>query len=78
MDELDEVASLVGGNERFFLEDVVDQLVNVGSDYCSLLFGKVEKVDRLRFRLAIVSLVFKDDSRWIVSQQELLEFHFKI
>ena len=43
-----------------------------------LLLSQVQQIDRLRFWLAIVPLVFENNSRRVVPEEELFEFHFKV
>lgn len=43
-----------------------------------LLLGQVQQIDRLRFWLAVVPLIFENDSWRVVPEEELFEFHFKV
>ena len=43
-----------------------------------LLEGQVEQVDGFGLDFAALAEVFKNDSRWVVSQQKSLQLHFDI
>lgn len=63
-------------NQGFLLDDVVDQLLDVGATSdTSLLLGQVKQIYGLGLGLSVVAHILQNDSRWVVSEKELLELH---
>lgn len=63
-------------NQGFLLDDVVDQLLDVGATSdTSLLLGQVEQIYGLSLGLSVVAHILQNNSRWVVSEEELLELH---
>ncbi len=63
-------------NQRFLLDDVVDQLLDVcATSASSLLFGQVKQINRLCLGLSVVAHIFQNDAWRVVSKEKLFQLH---
>ena len=69
--QINQVMFLAVRNQRLLVKDLIHELLDVR------LFVQVEQIDRFDFLFTVGLDVLQNDTRRVVPDKELLEFHYK-